>query len=72
VVRLVVEFHSDPQVVAAIIAAVAALLAALIGGLFLVRAARIQAQRQPPELPSSPPPKRGRGGRRPSKKGRSP
>jgi len=61
VVRLVIEFQSEPEVVAAIITAVAAIIAVLIAGVFQIRAARIQASHQhPPELPPPPVPKRGR------------
>jgi hypothetical protein len=55
VVRLVVEFESDPEVVAAIIGGVAVIMAALIGGFFMIWSARIQVPRQPPELPPPPP-----------------
>jgi hypothetical protein len=55
-VRFVFEVQVlEPEVVAAAIAAIAAIIASLIGGVFLVRAARIQASHQhPPELPPLP------------------
>jgi hypothetical protein len=73
VVRLVVEFQSEPEVVAAIIGAVAMIVAALIGGIFMVRSARIQASSQLRPLPAPAPKRRQRRrGRRSTKQTRPP
>jgi hypothetical protein len=68
-VRFVFEVQLSGPGAEVLIQVVGPIIAALVGGIFLVRAARIQASgHQPPEVP--PPSKRSR--RRPTKKARSP